>query len=206
MSEALKRKALLRELYNYKSFNAEEEVNRAKHVLLFQKNASPFSRDSHPHHFTVSALVVDETYSYVLLIKHKKLGIWLQPGGHCEGEPSMREGALREVMEETGLKNISISKDIFDVAVYPYDKDNSNSHTDYDVMYLAVADKNQSLMLQEEEIADIRWVPLEDLLDYNHKKPFARGIEKVKKLREARLEQSQTQKRKRRWFHFKKPS
>lgn len=202
MSNMLKKKALLRDLFNYKSFTSKEELNRAKHVLLFQRSADPFSRDSHPHHFTVSALVVDPTYSYVLLIKHKKLNRWQQPGGHCEDEATMREGALREVMEETGLKKVSIADKIFDVAVYPWDKNDPEAHTDYDVMYLAIADKSEALQLQEEEIADIKWVPLEDITTYNSKEAFVRAVEKVKRIRE---QQPVKHRKKSRWSLFRKP-
>lgn len=40
----------------------------------------------------------------VLLVKHKKLGIWLAPGGHIEPEELPHKAAEREVWEETGIK------------------------------------------------------------------------------------------------------
>lgn len=40
----------------------------------------------------------------VLLVKHKKLGIWLGPGGHIEKGELPFEAAEREVWEETGIK------------------------------------------------------------------------------------------------------
>ena len=39
----------------------------------------------------------------MLLIKHKKLGRWLQPGGHIESFENPAEAAIREVLEETGI-------------------------------------------------------------------------------------------------------
>ncbi len=51
--------------------------------------------------FTASVYVVQE--SKVLLHKHKKLGIWLPPGGHIELEDDPNEAAVREVLEESGL-------------------------------------------------------------------------------------------------------
>lgn len=51
--------------------------------------------------FTASVFVVHE--GKVLLHKHKKLGIWLQPGGHIELEDGPIETAIKEVREETGL-------------------------------------------------------------------------------------------------------
>ena len=51
--------------------------------------------------FTASVYIVFK--NKVLLHKHKKLGIWLQPGGHIELDEDPNEAALREAKEETGL-------------------------------------------------------------------------------------------------------
>lgn len=40
----------------------------------------------------------------VLLVKHKKLGFWLAPGGHIEEGELPHEAAEREVYEETGVR------------------------------------------------------------------------------------------------------
>lgn len=52
--------------------------------------------------FTVTICIVRD--AKVLLHKHKKLGIWLPPGGHIELEEDPNEAALREAKEETGLE------------------------------------------------------------------------------------------------------
>jgi 8-oxo-dGTP pyrophosphatase MutT (NUDIX family) len=51
--------------------------------------------------FVVSAYAVRD--GKVLLIKHKKLGLWLAPGGHIDEGETPDEAALRELKEETGL-------------------------------------------------------------------------------------------------------
>jgi 8-oxo-dGTP pyrophosphatase MutT (NUDIX family) len=52
-------------------------------------------------HFTVAVFVVWE--KKVLLHWHRKLGMWLPPGGHIERNELPDEAAVREVQEETGL-------------------------------------------------------------------------------------------------------
>jgi ADP-ribose pyrophosphatase YjhB (NUDIX family) len=45
----------------------------------------------------------------ILLVKHKKLGIWLAPGGHLEHDEQPYQAAEREVFEETGVKVEAVS-------------------------------------------------------------------------------------------------
>ncbi|MCB5170146.1 NUDIX hydrolase [Streptomyces bambusae] len=55
-------------------------------------------------HLTGSALVIDPARGRVLLTLHRKLGLWLQMGGHCEpGDETMADVALREAREESGI-------------------------------------------------------------------------------------------------------
>jgi 8-oxo-dGTP pyrophosphatase MutT (NUDIX family) len=61
----------------------------------------PFDQDADPTHVTSSAIVTGP--AGVLLLRHKRLGIWVQPGGHLEWGEDLAAGALREAVEETGL-------------------------------------------------------------------------------------------------------
>jgi ADP-ribose pyrophosphatase YjhB (NUDIX family) len=53
-------------------------------------------------HFTVAVFVVWE--GKVLLHFHRKLGMWLPPGGHIERDELPDDAAVREVFEETGVE------------------------------------------------------------------------------------------------------
>ena len=66
----------------------------------------PFAPGQHTAHFTGSAMVVDAAGERVCLVHHRKLGRWLQPGGHAEpGDGGRIEAtALREAREETALE------------------------------------------------------------------------------------------------------
>jgi len=61
----------------------------------------PFEQESDPIHVTGSGFVIGPRG--VLLLKHKRLGIWLQPGGHIDSGETPWEASLRECREETGL-------------------------------------------------------------------------------------------------------
>jgi len=62
----------------------------------------PFDETADPVHLTASAIVLDG-HGRTLLHRHKRLGLWLQPGGHVDGREAPEDAALREVREETGL-------------------------------------------------------------------------------------------------------
>lgn len=55
-------------------------------------------------HFCVGCFVYDRKEKKFLLVYHKKLKKWLQPGGHIEPDEDPEEAVLREVFEETGLR------------------------------------------------------------------------------------------------------
>lgn len=55
-------------------------------------------------HFCVSVYVYNPKNSKFLLVKYRKAGKWLQPGGHVEPNEDPEEAALRETFEETGLR------------------------------------------------------------------------------------------------------
>lgn len=107
---------------------------------LLALTPEPFSRGQFdPGHFTASALVVSPASRLVLLIAHPTLGLWLQPGGHIEAnDPSPREAAHREVLEETGL-SASIEPLLFDVDVHEIPARKADpSHRHFDLRFLAL--------------------------------------------------------------------
>lgn len=78
-------------------------------LLAFAREPSKFTRgDYDPGHFTASAVIVDRERRALLLVRHPKLGAWLQPGGHFEStDRSVAGAAAREGGEETGFRLLS---------------------------------------------------------------------------------------------------
>ncbi len=123
---------------------------------------APFSRAHFtPGHLTASAFVVSPVGDEVLLIFHRKLGIWVQPGGHIEGEDaSLLDAARREVAEEVGLAlGSDSSAAIFDLDIHsiPARKDEP-AHEHFDVRFCFRATTRD--FVASDEVADARWVEL----------------------------------------------
>src|SRR6056297_2831273 len=78
-----------------------EERSVTAFLEAFDGLADPFDQRLDPVHVTGSGIVVGRRG--VVLLKHKRLGLWLQPGGHIDPGESPWEAALREAEEETGL-------------------------------------------------------------------------------------------------------
>lgn len=66
-------------------------------------------------HLTGSAWLVSSDGRQALLMHHRKLGRWLQPGGHADGDWDLAAVALREAEEETGLSDLQVDPVIFDL-------------------------------------------------------------------------------------------
>jgi 8-oxo-dGTP pyrophosphatase MutT (NUDIX family)/GNAT superfamily N-acetyltransferase len=83
--------------------DARERQSVDDFLLRYDTLEQPFSETASPVHVTGSAIVVTEDRTRVLLHQHKRLGLWLQPGGHIDPGELPWDGSLREAREETGL-------------------------------------------------------------------------------------------------------
>ena len=151
---------------------------------------SPFARElvglAPEHgHVTGSAWIVNREYSRVVLVYHAKLGKWVQPGGHCDGESDVLAVAKREAEEETGLHVTSLSEDIFDVDVHEIPEYwNTPAHLHFDVRYLLLADDAQRPVCSNESTA-VRWVSLDEASTLSGEASITRMIEKTRRLQSA---------------------
>jgi len=79
-----------------------EERSLAQMRGLVRWLLDPLDEHADPTHVTASAIVVDAD-GCVVMHRHKRLGIWLQPGGHVDPGETPADAVVREVREETGL-------------------------------------------------------------------------------------------------------
>lgn len=85
--------------------DAEARFEQAAWLGLLDRHGEALlSRRLAPAHLTASAAVLSPDGTHTCLVLHRKLELWVQPGGHFEADDlTVTEAAAREVQEETGL-------------------------------------------------------------------------------------------------------
>jgi 8-oxo-dGTP pyrophosphatase MutT (NUDIX family) len=171
---------LLQLLETHQPFNQTEAEMVAQTIAFVQSHENCFERTLLIGHVTGSAWIVDKDRSHALLIHHKKLNQWFQPGGHCDGESDVLQVALKEAQEETGLQNLKVvSTEIFDVDIHPIpERKGIPAHLHYDIRFLLEADKNEPLQLSEES-NNLAWITLAGMSQYNDSESVMRMVEKI---------------------------
>jgi len=146
--------------------DARERGSIARFVELFDGLARPFAEHAAKVHVTASAIVVSDDRRRVVLHRHKRLQLWLQPGGHIDTDELPWHGALREAIEETGLPAILVDADLPDgpavlhVDVHPGPK----GHTHLDLRYL-VESPHVKPTPAADESQDVQWFAWHQAID-----------------------------------------
>lgn len=136
-----------------------------------------FDRDEYdPGHITGSGFVVHPTEQAVVLVEHRKLGRWLQPGGHVEpSDPDIEASARREVAEETGLTGL-FGLGIVDLDVHSFPaRDEQPGHLHLDVRMGFLARSGE--LTHSDESTGIAWVPFGRVLEMDES--LARAVRRL---------------------------
>ncbi len=137
-----------------------------------------FERSLLEGHVTGSAWILDHAREACLLTHHKKLGRWLQCGGHADGDPDVMQVALREAAEESGIVGIEpLSPEIFDVDVHRIPAGREPEHFHYDVRFALEAPAGARFVVSEESHA-LAWVRRAEVSRYDTDDSVRRMAEK----------------------------
>jgi 8-oxo-dGTP pyrophosphatase MutT (NUDIX family) len=178
----------------YRPVGIEEIGHRRQMLALLEGPGDPFSREHFdPGHFTASAFVLSPHApgaagdAELLMIHHRRLNRWLQPGGHVEPDDAdLPAAARREAREETGLLDlqpISKADPLFDLDVHPIPARGSQPrHLHLDVRFLFIA-TSHTLEPATDAVA-ARWVPQDEAVLLNREPAMARVLGKLQTILE----------------------
>jgi 8-oxo-dGTP pyrophosphatase MutT (NUDIX family) len=142
----------------------QEQALAQMERLLAGASGDPFHRAHlEPGHFTASGFVLSEDGDSVLLVFHRKLQRWLQPGGHFEAaDGDHLDAARREVAEEVGVRELDVVSPLHDLDVHTIpgnSREGAHLHFDLRVLFRC----RQADFQASDEVAAARYFRLEDL-------------------------------------------
>jgi hypothetical protein len=153
------RKNLKEKLGRYVPTDKTEIADKAKMLEFLNSHEDCFERSLAIGHFTGSCWLVNRDGTKFLLTLHKKIGRWLQLGGHADGEHDLARVSLKEAQEESGLRNIELlSDEIFDIGIHLIAEHRGiPAHYHYDVRFLLKTTDNDVDIQISDESNDLKW-------------------------------------------------
>lgn len=169
------RQSVLHRLSRYQPLNAGDFEAWRRTVAFIKDTPECFERRCGAGHITASGWLVDPSFSRVLMTHHKKLGKWLQCGGHADGDPDLLGVAMRECREESGLHDIrALSEEIFDLDVHPIEPyQEIPAHLHYDIRFALQAFRDITPHSGSESI-ELAWVRLDELESFTKEESVLR--------------------------------
>ncbi len=182
-------------LTSYLSFFPEERnfLQRLS-AQLDDQDRLIYSRKNMRGHLTASAILLDRERQSIFLVYHRFLKLWLQPGGHLDLCEDPIQGAFREFIEETGIKQVelhawhavnSIALDMDTHFIPVNESKGEGEHYHHDFQYLFSIDGAESdavVTIAEQEVSHFRWVPLTEMRTGDFDPRLKRVAQKIERL------------------------
>lgn len=160
---------LKEQIENYKPYNEQEEKDKETMLKYINTFDDVLTRNNEFGHFTASSWAVNKQRTKVLMIYHNIYKSWAWTGGHADGEENLLNVAIRELKEETGVKNVKVlNNNIFSLEIICVDghvkrEKYVSSHVHLNVTYLLEVDEEETLKIKEDENSGVKWVNIEDV-------------------------------------------
>jgi 8-oxo-dGTP pyrophosphatase MutT (NUDIX family) len=130
--------------------------------LLADRGPMMLTRYGTPGHVTASGIVLTADAEQTCLVLHRRLRLWVQPGGHLEpGDSSLAGAAAREVWEETRVRGVVRPKPLhLSRHRAPCRPDVVDWHLDF--QHLVLVPEATTPQVSDESV-DVRWWPTDEL-------------------------------------------
>ncbi len=154
---------MLQEKLDRHALGKSQPLGLVEQFLALLAEQDCFLRSRLDAHFTGSAWLVSADGRRVLLTHHRKLGRWLQLGGHADGDRDLARVALREAEEESGLAGLVVEQEIFDLDRHWIpERGEVPGHWHYDVRFVVHARGSEDFVVSEESHA-LAWREVADI-------------------------------------------
>ena len=176
---------LLEQLERYEPYNEQEARDRALLLRALREEADVFTRENARMHMTASAWVTNEAHDGVLMAYHNIYDSWAWLGGHADGEEDLLAAALREANEESGIRAVPVSRDIFSLEILhvaPHVKRGKFvcAHLHLNATYLLEADDQAPIRCKPDENSAVRWLDTAEVLAAVSEPAVLPGFRKLK--------------------------
>jgi len=174
------RQELLALIDRYRQLHPDEAATTGRIRDFVASQPLCFQRQLAKGHITGSAWLVDKARQRVLLTHHRKLNIWVQLGGHADGESDVARVAMSEAEEESGLLDLQlVSPDIFDIDIHAIPaRGDEAEHWHYDCRFLVQASGAEDYVVSGES-HDLAWIELADVASLSSEASLLRMVAKT---------------------------
>jgi 8-oxo-dGTP diphosphatase len=164
LDDALRReiRQLVADIAPFDDVESDTQVSIVKWIdsgapLFREHGATP------PIHLAVFFAFLDDASRKIMLVDHRKAGMWLLPGGHNDGE-SPWKSVLREAEEELAVKG-TFHHVIGDAPLFVTESvtRGPGSHTDVTLWFVLAGDEAMPMEPDEKEFTGVRWVSVDDV-------------------------------------------
>lgn len=148
----------------------QEELDKEQMIRFIEDNDNYLERENQIGHFTTSIWTVNKERTKTLMVYHNIYRSWSWIGGHADGEENLSKVAMRELQEETGVKNAKlVSEEILSLETLPVSGHRKKgvwipSHLHFNITYLAEAEESERLAVSEDENSAVGWWTFEEAL------------------------------------------
>jgi ADP-ribose pyrophosphatase YjhB (NUDIX family) len=161
----LSKASVIRLLKSYEPSNLREVRQKRAFLDFFSTSKTPFDWDSFcPGHVTASAVILEPKFNRILLIRHRILRQWIQPGGHVAAcDRSLMDTAIREVREETGIRLLQSEGRLFDLNAHEIPVAGPHPrHQHFDFRFLFAIEMRKPKAMSDAAAA--RWLPFDEAI------------------------------------------